>query len=91
MLFRKDHINKLTARLGMTRDELLAKVQKTRPEIEFSKVYVVADEETRYVSIATYKVDYQYRGHPPFFAFAIYKDDSRVKEIPRAGYGLGIK
>ena len=91
MLFRKDHINRLTAQLGMTKDELRAKIQKTHPEIEFNKVYVVADEETRFVSVATYKVDTLYRGHPPSLAFAIYKDDSRIEEIPHAGYGLGIK
>ncbi len=91
MLFRKNHIDRLTAQLGLTEDELLAKIQKTHPEIAFNKVYVVADEETRYVSIATYEVDYLYRGHPPSLAFAIYKDDSRIEEVPHAGYGLGIK
>ncbi len=91
MLFRKNHIDRLTAQLGVAKDELLAKIQKTHPEIEFNKVYVVADEETRYVSVVTYKIDYPYRGHPPSLAFAIYKDDSRIEEIPHAGYGLGIK
>jgi len=43
------------------------------------------------VSIATYKVDYLYRGHPPSLVFALYKADSRIVEIPHAGYGLGIK
>jgi hypothetical protein len=91
MLFRKNHIKKLTAQLGMSEAELLAKVQEAHPKMKFNEIFVVADEETRYVAIATYKVDYQYRGHPPSLAFAIYKDDSRVEEIPHAGYGLGIK
>ncbi len=92
MIFRREkYMKRLTAGLGMSKAELFAKVQETHPEKEFNEVHVVADEETRYVAIATYKVDYFYRGHPPCLVFAVYKDDSRVEEIASRGYGLGIK
>ncbi len=91
MLFRKDHIKKLTAELGIRRPELLAKICEMHPEKQFNEVIVVADEENRYVAIATYKVEYKYRGHPPSVAYAIYKDDSKIEEIDHVGYGLGIK
>ena len=52
---------------------------------------MVADEEDRYVIIATYEVDYIYRGHPLSLAYRVYKVDPRVEEIDRLGYGLGIK
>ena len=91
MLFRKDHIKTLTAELGMSKAELFTKIRETHPERNFNEVFVVADEEARYVAIATCKVDYKYRGHPPSLAYAIYKDDSRIEEIDHVGYGLGIK
>ena len=91
MLFRKDHIKKLTAALGMSKGQLLARVRAMHPDKRFSRVVVVADEESRYVAIAAYSPEATYRGHPPSLAFAIYKSDARVEEIDRAGYGLGIK
>ena len=91
MLFRTDYIKQLTAELRMSRAALLGKILKLDPEKSFKEVFVVADEEDRYVAIATYEVDYNYRGHPPSLAYAIYKVDSRVEEIDHVGYGLGIK
>ncbi len=91
MLFRKDYIKKLTAELRMSKAELLGTIRGLHPEKSFKDVFVVADEEDRYVSIATYEVDYTYRGHPPSLTYAIYKLDSRVEAIDHAGYGLGIK
>ena len=75
----------------MSNTELLTKIQGKKPELSFDKVFIVADEETRYVAIATYKVNYMFRGHPTSLVYAIYKDDSRIEEIDHAGYGLGIK
>ncbi len=91
MLFRKDYIKELTAELRMSKAELLGKIRELHPEKSFKDVFVVADEEDRYVAIATYEVDYTYRGHPPSLAYAIFKVDSRVEEINHVGYGLGIK
>ncbi len=91
MLFRTDYIKQLTAELRMSRAELLGKILELNPEKSFKEVFVVADEEDRYVAIATYEVDYTYRGHPPSLAYAIYKVDSGVEEINHIGYGLGIK
>ncbi len=91
LFFRKDHIKKLTATLEMSKAEMLIKILETHTEKNFKEVFVVADEEIRYVAIATYKVDYKYRGHPPSLAYAIYKDNSRIEEIDHVGYGLGIK
>ena len=91
MLFRKDYIKDLTAELRMSKAELLGKIRELHPEKSFKDFFVVADEEDRYVAIATYEVDYTYRGHPPSLAYAIYKVDSRVEEINHVGYGLGIK
>ena len=91
MLFRKDYIKKLTAELPMSKAELLRRIRELHPEKSFKDVFVVADEEVRYVAIATYEVDYTYRGHPPSLAYAIYKVDSGVEEIDHVGYGLGIK
>ena len=91
MLFRTDYIKQLTAELRMSRAELLGKILELHPEKSFKDVFVVADEEDRYVAIVTYEVDYPYRGHPPSLAYAIYKLDSRVEEIDHVGYGLGIK
>ncbi len=75
----------------MSKVELLGTIRELHPEKSFKDVFVVADEEDRYVAIATYEVDYTYRGHPPSLAYAIYKVDSRVEEIDHVGYGLGIK
>ena len=91
MWFRKDYLEKLAAELQITQGELLGKIRELHPEKSFMDVFVVADEEDRYVAIATYEVDYTYRGHPPSLTYAIYKVDSRVEVIDRAGYGLGIK
>ena len=57
MLFRKDYIKKLTAELPMSKAELLRKIRELHPEKSFKDVFVVADEEVRYVAIATYEVD----------------------------------
>lgn len=91
MTLKSNYIKRLTATLGMTEAKLLAQIQGAHPQKRFSSVFVVADEESRYVAIATYEVNYKYRGSPPSLVFAIHKDDLRVEEIDNAGYGLGIK
>jgi hypothetical protein len=91
MFFRRNYIKNLTAELRMTKAELLGRIGESHPEKRFKDLFVVADEEDRYVAIATYEVEYMYRGHPPSLAYAIYKADSRVVEIDHTGYGLGIK
>ncbi len=75
----------------MSKAELLGTIRELHPEKSFKDVFVVADEEDRYVAIATYEVDYTYRGHPPSLVYSICKVDSRVEEIDHVGYGLGIK
>ncbi|MBT3199494.1 MAG: hypothetical protein HN350_06215 [Phycisphaerales bacterium] len=91
MPLRKDYIRELAANLGLGKSELLARIREMHPEREFKAVFVVADEEGRYVVVATYEIEHIYRGHPPSLAFAVHKKDSTVEEIDHAGYGLGIK
>ncbi len=65
----------------MSSSDLLVGIQQAHPEKEIMKVVVVAEEETRFVAIATHKAATRYRGHPPSLAFAISKDDARIEEI----------